>query len=392
MISTKEAISLVNEAAKPLKDSTVLLSKALNRTLSSDAIAQINLPPFNQSAMDGYAVKLGNGNHFSVIGEIKAGDNASNIVLNSGQAIKIFTGAMCPSSADLVCRIEDIEENRDSITILDMPRTGANIRIEGEQIKKGELGLGIGTTLTPAAIGFLANLGINKVEVVDLPKISIVSTGNELIPPSSDNHLEPGKIFESNGIMLQSALMERGFECLSPNHLKDTFEEVLDGLSKKLDQSDVLIISGGISVGDYDFVGKALIELGVEQVFYKVNQKPGKPLFFGTKENKLIFALPGNPAAALTCFYVYVLPALNKLSGKGFEELPRSQGILTSSLERPNTREQFLKAHFENGEVTILEGQSSAMLRTFSIADTLAYLPANTIKSSGDTIELIKLK
>lgn len=391
MISTSNAISLVNSSTTPLESTNTILSEALGKILSIDAIAQIDLPPFSQSAMDGYAIKFGNGDQFEVIGEIKAGDDASSIVLEKGQAIKIFTGAMCPSSADLVCRIEDIKEDGNTITIFKMPKAGANIRLQGEQIKRGDQGLNKGNELNPAAIGFLANLGIEEVKVYNQPKINIVSTGNELVPPSISKVLAPGKIFESNGIMLQMAIQERGFSCTSPTHLVDSYKEVFEGLKAKLELSDVLIVSGGISVGDYDFVGKALIELGVKQVFYKVNQKPGKPIFFGTKEDKLIFALPGNPAAALTCFYLYVLPALNKLAGKGFKELPRSIGKLTSSIERPNTREQFLKASNKNGEVTILEGQSSAMLRTFSTANALAYLPAETTKNIGDPIEIIAL-
>ncbi len=391
MISTTKAISLVNKATRPLAKTTVSLGDSLNHVLASDAVAAIDLPPFNQSAMDGYAVALGSSSEFIVTGEIKAGDDASQVSLQPGEAIKIFTGAMSPLSADLVCRIEDIEEHGETITITKMPNKGANIRLFGEQIKAGEVGLNCGTVMNAAAIGFLANLGIQNVEVIQTPFVQVISTGNELVSPLDTDVLPPGKIYESNGIMLQAALQKIGLTSRPPIHLKDSYAAVCDGIEQALQTSDVLILSGGISVGDYDFVGDALLENGVEQVFYKVNQKPGKPLFFGTKGEKLVFALPGNPAAALTCFYVYVLPALRKMAGLGFQELPRKTAAISGAPTRSNAREQFLKGRYQNGEVTVLEGQSSAMLRSFSEANALIYFPAAAVYQDGDLVEIIEL-
>ena len=191
--------------------------------------------------------------------------------------------------------------------------------------------------------------------------------------------------------MLQNALANYGFDANAPVHLVDTYAEVSSGLKSQLEETDVLIISGGISVGDYDFVGKSLIENGVEQRFYKVNQKPGKPLFFGTKGNKLVFALPGNPAAALTCFLVYVIPALRKMTGYGFKELPRTQALLKGKTPKPSPKEQFLKGYLLNSSVEILEGQSSAMLRTFADANALIHLPANHTLQNGEEVEIILL-
>lgn len=389
MISTSEALRFIEENVKPLGHTSCKLTRALNKVLAEDSIAQTDLPPFNQSAMDGYALKFGASKEFKVIGEIQAGDDATSVQLQNGEAIKIFTGAMCPESADTVCRIEDIEEFSDQIKVTTMPLSGANIRLQGEQIKLGEKGLKKGDPLNPAAIGFLANLGISEVQVYDSPKVSITSTGNELVPFSNGAELKPGKIYESNGIMIQNALRSVNYDSFDPVHLEDDFNVVLDGLKAQLEKSDVVIISGGISVGDYDFVGSALLKLGVEQVFYKVNQKPGKPLFFGRKGNKLVFALPGNPAAALTCFYIYVLPALNKLSGNGFKQLARVKATLGTPIKKSNTREQFLKAYCINGEVKVLEGQSSAMLRTYAKTNALLHLPANVTPGEGDEVDVI---
>lgn len=392
VISTSKAISLINQSTTALPVTKIELSKSLGKPLSSPAVAEIDLPPFDQSAMDGYALKLGHSNSFKVIGMIQAGDDASKIVLKTGEAVKIFTGAMCPPSADLVCRIEDIDEEKETIIVRKLPKSGANIRLKGEQIQSGEIGLPKGTILNPASIGFLANLGIREINTISSPIISLVSTGNELTAPNKENCLKPGKIFESNSIMLETALKENDWTPSSSIHLNDTYEEVLSGLETCLSNADVIIISGGISVGDYDFVGEALKDLEVTEIFYKVNQKPGKPLFFGVKGHQLVFALPGNPAAALTCFYIYVLPALNKLSGMGFKELPRKRGKLTANIAKPNPREQFLKTYYENGMAHILEGQSSAMLRSFSEANALAHIPANAMLNNGDEVDIILLR
>ncbi|CAG5077821.1 molybdopterin molybdotransferase MoeA [Parvicella tangerina] len=392
MISTAEAISLISDSTRPLEAVTTALSKSLGCITTEDVTAKIDLPPFDQSAMDGYAICLGGEDTYSVIGEIQAGDDASEFSLSKGEAVKIFTGAMVPKTADLVCRIEDIVEKGNVISVTKTPTKGANIRWQGEQIKKGETSILKGGKVNPATIGFLANLGIKDLSVVRKPIISIISTGNELISPDELNTLPEGKIFESNSVMLSSALHSLGYESRHSRHLQDDYNEVCKGLKKALHESDVLIISGGISVGDYDFVGKGLQENGVKQVFYKVNQKPGKPLFFGTKGNKLVFALPGNPAAALTCFYIYVLPALNKLSGQGFIGLPKSTSTLTTSLTKSNSREQFLKAYDDNnGTVKILEGQSSAMLKSFAEANALIHLPSHSTPQEGETVEVIKL-
>lgn len=391
MISTDEAISLIDKNTLRLGLVSSSLHESLGRVLAVSPSAEIDLPPFDQSAMDGYALKLGTGDTFTVIGEIKAGDDPSAIVLEENEAIKIFTGAVCPKSADIVCRIEDIKENGKTISILKMPKRGANIRLRGEQIASGDKSLPEGLIINPAAIGFLANLGIDRVEIHQPPKINIISTGNELIVPGSKQQLSPGEIFESNGIMLKAALEDQGYPPVELLHLKDSYDTVFKGISNALEQSDVLILSGGISMGDYDFVEQALLENGVKQIFYKINQKPGKPLFFGTKGDKLIFALPGNPAAALTCFYIYVLPALNKLAGKGFVQLDRKKAISKDNLIKENAREQFLKASYKNNEVSILEGQSSAMLMTFSTANALLYVPTNTSIHRGDEVEVITI-
>ena len=230
--------------------------------------------------------------------------------------------------------------------------------------------------ITAASIGYLAGLGITEVLVHKKPVINIVVTGNELVKPSID--LPYGKIYESNSVMLNAVLQSYGYEVNIIEHVKDNYQQTVDLIKASLTSSDVLLLSGGISVGDYDFVGKALAELDVEQLFYKVKQKPGKPLFFGKTKDKLVFALPGNPAAALTCFYMYVLVALDLLSGNQNSGLSNTTTLLKADFEVRGVRDLLLKGVTDFKTTEILGMQSSAMLRSFSEANCIVYLTQNS--------------
>ena len=230
--------------------------------------------------------------------------------------------------------------------------------------------------MTPAAIAFLASLGCTEVLVYTKPSIAIVATGNELAEPGHE--LAHGQIYESNAIMLAVTMVRLGYQNVSTYKVEDDYKSTVETLDKVISDHDVVLVSGGISVGDYDFVGKALHELGVTQLFYKVRQKPGKPFFFGSKENKIVFALPGNPAAALSCFYVYVHLALEKLSGNAQFSLTTTKAKAKAGYPTKGDRSQFLKAIYKEGQVEILDGQSSAMLHTFALANALVYVPETT--------------
>jgi molybdopterin molybdotransferase len=315
MISIKDAIQLVKSNCNPLlKEVIKPLEKSGNYRLYKDVYSPIDMPPFRQSAMDGYALNLHNSTNYKLIGEIKAGDDASPI-LKIGEAIRIFTGSPVPDSANTVIMQEKVSANNDTISLeKSAVSINQNIRPKGEQVTKGDLALKKGTKLTPAAIGYLTGLGITEVSVYKKPSIAIVTTGNELV--EAGQSLQYGKIYESNSKMLQNALYNLKFYDLTIHKIKDDYDETQSTLNKLINTKDLVLISGGISVGDYDFVGKALQQLNVEQCFYKVMQKPGKPLYFGKKDSTTIFALPGNPAAALTCFYIYVYIALQKMMNR----------------------------------------------------------------------------
>jgi len=390
MISIEEALEAVIKNSKEiLKELILPLDKACSSVLFKDVFSPINMPPFRQSAMDGYALNLHDNFTYLLIGEVKAGDG-HHIQLNKGEAVRIFTGAAVPDTANAVIMQEKVIVSKNKITISNQLSSEFNIRAIGEQVKKGELALKKGTKLTPAAIGYLSSIGITEVSVYKKPSIALITTGNELVEPGET--LDYGKIYESNSKMLKSALLDLGFEDVYIHKIEDNYDETYALLQKVITEHDLVIISGGISVGDYDFVGTALKALNIEEIFYKVNQKPGKPLFFGKNENTLLFALPGNPAAALTCFYMYVCLALQKLIGFRADSLLSITAKSVSEFVKNGDRPQFLKAIYKNGEVTILEGQSSAMLQTFAISNALVKMAGDVEKIHvNDIVEVILL-
>jgi len=371
MIEVKEALEIVAANSNVMPTQKIKVQKARGYVVAETIYSLISMPPFRQSAMDGYAFTHSIRHQYDIVGISQAGDH-SNIKLKQNEAIRIFTGAYVPDDADTVVMQEHVMANTDSILIAQMPEKNTNVRAKGEQIGKGDVVFEPNTLLTPAAIGFLACLGITEIEVYKKPKIGILVTGNELVEPGKK--LKKGKIFESNSIMLQAALETIGIEKTKVYRVKDNLKATKKALKSILKKNDIVLISGGISVGDYDFVKEALLKNGVEELFYKINQKPGKPMFFGSKKDTLIFALPGNPASSLTNFYIYVLPAVkNKM---GFSEIHKPKVVrkLNSEIKNDTGKTLFLKAKYDETNVTILDGQSSAMLNSFAMANGLVII------------------
>ncbi|GAB4256105.1 MAG: molybdopterin molybdotransferase MoeA [Vicingaceae bacterium] len=376
MISYKEALNIINSLSiTPVGEELTPLKYGLNRILSKKIVSPIHMPPFNQSAMDGYAVHFDEitNKNFKLVGEVAAGDDASGMVLNKGEAVRIFTGAMVPDTANAVIMQEKVDITDTHITINEHLENGKNIRLIGEQIKKGDLALNEGTQLNAAAIGYLKGLGITEVYVYKQPKIAIIVTGNELI--DNDDKLTPGKIFESNGWMIENALKALHFNQINHFKLPDNYNQTKSLIATLSSEFDVMLFSGGISVGDYDFVGKSLTDLKSEQYFYKINQKPGKPLFFGKLNNAYIFGLPGNPAASLNSLYIYVYPLLNKFFNLN-KQLPVIKLPVINNYTKKDSKTHFLKATINaDMQIEILDAQSSAMLKSFALANCLAIVP-----------------
>lgn len=391
MISYKEAIDIIHIQAKKLAPQPILLKDALGCILAEDVIAPIDIPGFNQSAMDGYALRLADHDvkdNYLIEGEIAAGDNP-NQNINNDIAVRIFTGAAIPEGFDTVVMQEKTTVNEGHLYISDeLIKTGQNIRLKGAEIKKGSIALTKGSVITPASIGFLASLGITAVNVIPKPKVTLIITGNELMPPGTP--LAYGQIYDSNSYTLSAALQQKGIQHIEVIWMKDDLSDLAASLDQAIIQSDLVLLTGGISVGKYDFVLQANEINNVVPQFYKIKQRPGKPLYFGTKNNKLIFGLPGNPASVLTCFYVYVATAIDLITGQNQKKWTKA--ILGKEYSKNTNLTHFLKGHFYDGKVTIMDGQESFKLSSFAYANCLVKIDESaTFLSSGDEVEVLLL-
>ena len=271
---------------------------------------------------------------------------------------------------------EKAERNEHYVKFSDEITKGKNIRVKGDEVQKGDLVIPRGTILTPGVVGFLATMGIESCSVYDKPVISILSTGDEC--QSSNTELRYGQIFESNSIMLQKALEEYGFKVKLRTHSADTYEDTKSKVIHLLNTSDVLIVTGGISVGDHDYVGRCIRDIGVKELIYKIKQKPGKPFYFGRQQNKIVLALPGNPASSLTCLYQYGIPAIKLLAGTNSKDIfPQEvKMILNHNHTKKGDRPEFLRSfyHPTKSLVDILTKQRSSMLHSYALANCLVFL------------------
>ncbi|CAN5462821.1 hypothetical protein BH11BAC1_BH11BAC1_01930 [soil metagenome] len=393
MISVKEAQENILRTVSVSKTEMRTISNACGFVLSKDIFAPLDLPPFDQSAMDGYAIIAADffgGQKITVTGESAAGKSYTKKI-SSGQAIRIFTGAEIPNGADAVVMQEKAVIDKNILSITDENlKTGLNIRTKGSQIKKGELALSKGMLISPAGIGFLASMGLKNISVFKKPTVSVIITGNEL--QKAGTKLSKGNIFESNGLTLVSALKQSGIVNVKTFFVRDNEKQTAKIFQQALKVSDFILFTGGISVGDYDFVGSVLKKEKVTEVFYKVKQKPGKPLFFGTKNKKYIFGLPGNPASVLTCFYQYVIPAVKKYSGY-INCLPATLGLpLTKDIKKKKGLAHFLKATTDFKTVTPLEGQESYIMKSYAESNCLVVFPEEKeIVLLGEIVEVLPI-
>jgi molybdopterin molybdotransferase len=390
MITVEEAKSIIlNNVFQLTEAINIKTIDSLGYILAEDIYSPLDLPPFNQSNVDGYAVKFSDkeNNSWSVISEIKAGDNTT-IELKEGEAIRIFTGAMVPKNADSVIMQEKITRTKNNISCDNIGlKNGEHIRLKGSQIKTGELALKKNTLINPSVIGFISALGIAEIKIYCKPKISLIITGNELQQPGT--LLKQGKVYESNSASLSSALTTMGLSIQKTFFVKDDKESLAKTTNLALQDADLLLISGGISVGDYDFVNEILKENNTITLFYKIAQKPGKPLFFGKNNMTYIFGLPGNPASALTCLYEYVYPCLRKLQGRNDLFLTTIKLPAEQDIPKKKGLANFLKAKASSTGVLSLEGQESFKIRSFADANAFIYLPLEkeNIKA-GDIVEV----
>ncbi len=387
MISVTEAKKIINENVTELNSVTLPLQQIAGLALAEDVYASKDIPAFPQSSMDGYAFSYSDWRQHKKLkigGEVAAGSNEA-FILPSGNAVRIFTGAAVPGGADTVVMQEKIKVlNGELIIEDDSIQIGNSVRSKGSEIKAGSLALKKNSILSPAAIGFLAGIGIADVVVYPNPSITIIITGNELQQPGKP--LQYGQVYESNSFALKAVLKQLHFNNVEVLYATDIPEIVTSALEKALQQSDVVLLTGGISVGDYDFVLQAATECGIEKLFHKVKQRPGKPLYFGKKNNKLVFGLPGNPSSVLTCFYQYVIPALEKLSNKK-PVLTKIKAPLSKPFQKTSVLTHFLKGIYDGKTLTPLDAQESYRLSSFAIANCLIQIDEEmAICQDGDFV------
>jgi molybdopterin molybdotransferase len=388
MITVAEAKKIIATQAQALPLVNLPLSESAGMRLAEHVFSPIDMPPFNQSAVDGYAFAFDSWQAtqpLRIHGELPAGAEPLQ-QLAPGTAIRIFTGAAVPAGADTVVMQEKTTAQNGMLHINDTQLTaGANVRLQGADIQKGTLALPVGTVLQPAAIGFLAGLGITAVPVQQKPVVHIIVTGNELQQPGLPLH--GAQVYESNSYMLTAALQQVGLQA-TITYCDDNPDNLREKMHIALQQADVLLLTGGVSVGDYDFVPTAAAACGVQQLFHKIQQRPGKPFYFGKKENKLVFGLPGNPSSVLTCFYEYVLHALHLLNNS-IQTLVVKQAMLAQDMQKNTGLTHFLKANYDGTIVNALGAQESYRLSSFALSNCLLVLPEidNTFKK-GQEVEV----
>lgn len=390
MISVNEAKEIIRNTIAPLSPIVLPLSDAVGYILAEDVFSPIDFPPFNQSSVDGYAMAFKDaGERLIIKGEAAAGFDEV-IALDPNHAMRIFTGAAVPANADTIVMQEKVVVENGCLLVQDKQlQKGLNFRPQGRDIQKGMIALNKHNFLSAGAIGFLAALGIAKLKVIQKPSIGIIITGNELQQPG--NSLQYGQVYESNSFALKAALFHMHFTDVKISRVKDDLPLLTNELHHALNSNDMVLVCGGVSVGDYDFVIQAANNCGVKQLFHTVKQRPGKPLYFGKKENTIVFGLPGNPSSVLTCFYEYVAIALELLMNKR-NAIQSARLPLEGNYKKQAGLTFFLKGWYDENKVMPLDAQESYRLRSFAKANCLIQLEENLEEyKTGDLVEVHRL-
>lgn len=388
MLTHQEALSRILRSAKPLGHVTVPLPEALGRILSENVKARLPFPHFDNSAVDGFAVHRSarNQKEFKFKGEIPAG-HTRKAVLKPGEAMAIFTGAPVPRGAEAVIMQEVAERRNGSVLLQEPVESLANIRLEGEDFKIGDLLISKGACLEPQHLALLAALGHSKVKITRPPKVGVLATGNEIV--RAGKKLQRGQIYDSNTPLLEALIKKTGADPVLIAKAEDSLAGIQNAVRKGLRQ-DVLIVCGGVSVGKYDFVKEALRKEGVREIFWKIDIKPGKPVFFGKKGKTLVFGLPGNPVSVYVTFEEFVKPALHKMMGKNAEP-SWTEGFLTKPFQN-GPRPHFLRVCCQkrNGrhEITPLKGQGSHQIGTLAKAHGILKAEAGETFTSGQKVRI----
>jgi molybdopterin molybdotransferase len=393
LLNLEQAQALVLARIVQVPSETVALADAAGRVSATAATAAVDLPPFASSAMDGYAVRAADvPGRLVVVGDIAAGRPAA-APLAAGEAIAISTGGVVPPGADAVIPIEYVVQHDNKVEVADGVEPGAHVRPRGGDVAAGDVVLGAGVRLGAAQLGALAAAGVASLQCARRPRVAILATGSELVAPGRP--LAEGQIYESNSLMLATALAAVGADIELLPLVADDEQAHRDVLTRGL-EADVLVTSGGVSVGPHDLVRSIEAELGVEEVFWRVAIKPGKPVSFGVRDATLVFGLPGNPVSSLVGCELFVKPALRALQGE-LEPLPRLEaGVLAGDLRRTPARDEFARARSRlDQNRTLLEpltGQESHMIVRAAAADALVHVPRGEgVIAAGTPVGWIRL-
>ena len=402
MITIQDALNIVLENIPSSEFEELELINAHGKRLAEDIYSPFASPRFNNSTMDGYAIKWKDYQNLSaegqdkkslrISGESKAGVSYKNEVTN-GDAVAISTGARVPEGTDVVIPIEDIEKTGDEIRIKNHAEKFQNIRFTGEEYKADELLIQKDTNLSSAQLGLLASIGKSKVKVYKSPQVSIIMTGTEL--NYGDQEIEEDKIFDSNGVMISTAVKECGGNPILSAIVEDDLSSTIEILERAEEISDIILFTGGVSVGEHDYVKNAAKECGFKEMFWRVKQKPGKPLFFavkqGNKRTKLLFGLPGNPVSAYICFFHYAAQVIYRMN---CSELLCKRIYTLSSLQIVNKKDraQFLRVKLVNEDnalkFEVLNRQDSYMITSISGADGYIIVEENQTIEKDALVEI----
>ncbi len=399
MIDFETAVSEVLRLTYMLPTHAVHLANSRGYVLAEDIIARESIPLFDSTSVDGYAVRAddiitalsSSPVHLMVQGAVQAGDSRV-LHLKRNHAIKIFTGAQLPLDADAVVMKEYVSEENGKAAFHEPIRMGENVRKRGAEFSNGAIVFSAGTLITPPVMGMLSVLGYPKVQVYRKPKVALVITGNELRPPGS--RLKRGQIRDVNSLSLTSMLRMLAIEPTLVVSVRDLKSAVSSAIRAALKKSDVVISTGGVSVGEYDFVRDVFAELRVKTIFWRIALKPGKPNYFGIKGRKLVFGLPGNPVSALVSFELLVRPALLKLQGLKTENQVSFRARLTRDLRKKAGRLEFIRAVFTKNSgsellVTPTPGQDSHIMSSLARANCLMLFPKDAeFLPKGSVVEI----
>jgi len=395
LISVEEAQRVILERARPLDAERVPIERAAGRVLAEPALAATDLPPFPSSAMDGFALRgADTPGTLPLAGEVAAGKPATG-PLQPGTAVRISTGGSVPDGADAVVPLEVVQEQEGTLVVPDPVAPGAHVRGRGGDIRAGEVVLESGAQVGPGQVAALAAAGVAEVRCAKRPRVAILVTGSELRPPGEP--LGPGEIYESNALLLASALQGAGAVPAQLGVVADDLEEHKRALERALLAFDVVVTSGGASVGPHDLVRKAQRDLRVEELFWGVAVKPGKPVAFGVRRDHLVFNLPGNPVSVLVTFELFVRPALAALQGAS-NPLPAFERGRLMAPVRPNVhRHEFVRARaFTEGDDLVLEplgGQESHMIVRAAQANALVSVPPGEAEiPAGSDARFLRLR